>query len=215
MNNEEYVKLIREGHNKLILELWQRVERLLYKMGAAFYLRSKSRCDKAGIVLDDIKQECFFVFLDALEAYKEDQEYLFTTYLSYPFLNHMNQLTGQRTEAQKNMPLNNAVSLDTPVMQESDTPGTIEDLIIDTEALSPIDSAIQEETKWALNNALSGLPKDMERVISYRYMTGHTKTTLDKVAAILGLSRDRARKYEALGLKRLRNNRELRLLYLG
>ncbi len=84
MTNEEMAEMIGKSKNcDLTCELWERVKKLLYKKSMKAYRSLWERFMALGVESDDIKQECYFVFLEALKAYKPP--YKFITYLELPF----------------------------------------------------------------------------------------------------------------------------------
>lgn len=85
LTNEELAEKIQNGDKSLIPILWERTYRILYRMADRTYRDYQKRCELLAIDNEDIRQECYFVFLKALAEYK--QPYKFTTFFKYPFLN--------------------------------------------------------------------------------------------------------------------------------
>lgn len=84
MTNEEMAEIIGKSKDyDLTCELWERVKKLLYKKSMKAYKSLNERFSALGVESEDIKQECYFVFLEALKAYK--QPHKFVTYLELPF----------------------------------------------------------------------------------------------------------------------------------
>ena len=138
MTNEELAIQINKDSPELIPILWERIHKFMYSEARRYYGINKTSCERCGVALDDIKQECYPAFLNALKAYTEQKESSFVSYLKYPFKNAINSLMGQRTEAGKQLPLNNAVSLNKPVNNiECDLEATLLDSLIDENSLEP------------------------------------------------------------------------------
>jgi RNA polymerase primary sigma factor len=97
------------------------------------------------------------------------------------------------------------VSLDDP-LDEGYGENTLEDFLSDTKAPNPAQTVDHHLLKERLTEVLRCLaPRDRE-VIEYRFglRDGHPRT-LDEVAQILGVTRERVRQIEARGLVRLRD----------
>ncbi len=73
MNNEQLASLIQTGNAPELLPiLWERTKRYLYKLAGRAYSAYKESCDRAGIVMDDLRQGCYEAFLQAVGAYKPE-----------------------------------------------------------------------------------------------------------------------------------------------
>ncbi len=84
MTNEAIAEQLQNCYDeKLCMVLWENVKKLLFMKSEKIYFHYKDRFSSLGIELSDIKQECFFVFLKAVEKYHEP--YKFVTFLEYPF----------------------------------------------------------------------------------------------------------------------------------
>ncbi len=84
MTNEEMAEMIEKSKDyDLTCELWERVKKLLYKKSAKSYKSLRERFVALGVEKDDIMQESYFVFLEALKAYKPPLKFI--TYLELPF----------------------------------------------------------------------------------------------------------------------------------
>lgn len=91
MTNEMLADAIKNGGNdELIPDLWERVKKLLYLKCEKYYKALENRFKAMGIEKTDIQQECYFVFLEALRAYRQPCK--FVTFLEFPFKRMMSGL---------------------------------------------------------------------------------------------------------------------------
>ena len=103
------------------------------------------------------------------------------------------------------------VSLDTPIGEEGDT--HLEDLIIDQEAISPYDAAVNSNLVSKIKEVLSSLNQKEEKVLRMRFGIGaKQESTLEEVGNELDVTRERIRQIEAKALGKLKHfNRSKKL----
>ncbi len=211
MTNEQLAGYIQQGDsNELIPILWERVRKLLYMKSEQAYRKHKDKFDQCGIESWDIKQASYEAFLEAVRAYKSDSGLKFTAYLSYPFRNAVNRLTGSRSTRTIHEPLNNSTSLDKPLDSSEGDVITLLDTLYDETSLDfiqHIETASEGETIRAVVDTLA---EQHRQVIALRFFEG---LTLKQSAERLGVSPERVRQREAKALRLLRQNPILRKLW--
>ena len=84
MTNEELVMIIKGGNDELTPSLWERVERFAYVKATDYYYLHTDLCTRAGVTLDDLKQESYFAFMAAVNYYDPDKGFLFLSFMTYP-----------------------------------------------------------------------------------------------------------------------------------
>jgi RNA polymerase primary sigma factor len=96
-----------------------------------------------------------------------------------------------------------AVSLETPISDESDT--ELGHLLEDENAESPVDAASDADMRRQLDDVLQTLDPRERRVVQLRFglLDGHQRT-LDEIARRLGVNREQVRKMERTALDKLR-----------
>ncbi len=96
-----------------------------------------------------------------------------------------------------------AVSLETPISDESDT--ELGHLLEDENAESPADAASDSDMRRQLDDVLQTLDPRERRVVQLRFglVDGHQRS-LDEVARRLGVNREQVRKMERTALEKLR-----------
>ena len=119
MTNEQLAALAQQPENEeLVPLLWEKVKPVLWLKAKQAYNARQSVFQQCGVELWDIRQSCYMVFLSALKGYKPETGIKFNSYLSYPFRTLLAELTGTRSS--KREPLNEAVSLEMPVKDQSE-----------------------------------------------------------------------------------------------
>jgi RNA polymerase primary sigma factor len=95
------------------------------------------------------------------------------------------------------------VSLDKPVGDDSDA-AEFGELIPDEATASPFDAAVESLMHQRLYEVLDNLPYREKRIITLRFgLDGEQPQTLDKVARLFGLTRERTRQIEEAALRKL------------
>ena len=109
-----------------------------------------------------------------------------------------------------------AASLEQPVGDENDS--EFGDFIEDKDAPSPVEMAIQRILQEAIEEVLSELSERQSHILRLRFgLSGHETHTLEEIANIFDLSRERIRQLEKEALRQLRHPRLAHSLrdYLG
>ena len=96
------------------------------------------------------------------------------------------------------------MSLETPVGDEEDS--TLSDFIEDTNAVMPLDAAVQSSLRDGVTKILASLTPREERVLRMRFGIGmSTDHTLEEVGQQFNVTRERIRQIEAKALKKLKH----------
>jgi len=102
------------------------------------------------------------------------------------------------------------ISLERPV---GEADAMLGDFIVDDNAVPPDEAADARYKREILRRLLDGLPERQRRVLELRYgLDGGSGRTLDDVAAMFNLTRERIRQIEIQGLKKLEAMAEARPL---
>lgn len=175
MTNETMAILIQDGDKSLYGALWGRIYRLICKLCNNVCIKHSGRMERLGLEYDDLIQESYFAFLDAVRGYQPDSGYKFTVYLKYPFMTHINELLQFRTTKQRG----NAGMFTIPLQTEIDDTGhTIAELIPDPKAEEVLYSIDVKDWNTALHaaciEAMKELPPPQQKVLQGIYF--HDKT---------------------------------------
>lgn len=201
MTNEQLALDVQDGNRAALTELWGAVRPLLFSLAWKFYIRQgKERCAQRGVALEDLQQETFFALCDAVQAYKPEKGYQFTTYLHYATENRFKACMGIQGKADA---LNHADRLERPLPGEEERQQG--DTIPDEQAqaaLEAVDDASQQEQLQAvLGGALEALPAPQGDVLRLRFACRKTRP---ETAQALGISPQEVRKAEQRALQLLR-----------
>ena len=79
MTNEQLATLSKSGHSEFLSPLWENTHRLIEQM----IWNEFSRLQGAGVDLEDLKQNSFFVVLLAVRYFEPEKGLKFTSYLPY------------------------------------------------------------------------------------------------------------------------------------
>ena len=103
------------------------------------------------------------------------------------------------------------ISLETPVGDEADS--SLGDFIEDTNAILPLDAAVQGNLRDSVTQILSTLTPREERVLRMRFGLGMPGDhTLEEVGQQFSVTRERIRQIEAKALKKLRHPSRARMM---
>lgn len=99
---------------------------------------------------------------------------------------------------------NHIVSLDLPVGEDGST--SLEELIEDSEAVSPREQFENDSTYALLRQEVTRLPSREAKVLTWRYgLDGRPVETLDEVGKRLGITRERVRQLQVKALRKIRS----------
>ncbi len=126
MTNEELVQLIQDGQAEYIPQLWDQVYLFICRMAKK---RLIGEDGYAWQLEDDLVNESYFSFLEAIDGFKPDGGASFLTYLEFHLRNSFNRVLGIRTQKDRRNPMRYAASLDAPIEGAEDL--TLKDMIID------------------------------------------------------------------------------------
>jgi RNA polymerase sigma factor, sigma-70 family len=199
-SNEELAVQAQNGNNKAQNALYEGVKKLLSSMCFKYYINKQATCERAGITIDDLKQEAYFAFLEAVKSYKPESGFMFTTYLNFPVLNVLNKLVGLRG---KTNALNISCSLDAPIGEDSET--TRGDLTPDSNAEADFENLINDlydkQLSIDVENALAQLDEVQREVIHSIFYKGLTN---QKAGLKRNLTGEQVRQIEFKALTALR-----------
>lgn len=198
MTNEELVQEIQAGRKELIETLWEQTERFIGLKAGQYYRLLNG---KRGVTEEDLRQSGFFALVDAADKYDPTGGASFCHFLTFYLHKEFTEAAHLRTDRTKSDPLNDAISLDTPIGEDGDS--SIIDLQEDPQ--DDIEDAEHrlyiEQLREALEAVLDKLQPEIADTIRQRYFQNKT---LKEVAAEKGVSLERIRQREAKGLRILR-----------
>ena len=177
MTTDEIAAAVQAGDAD-ILELWRAVERFVWKMARR---KIASLDGKRGVDVFDLAQVGFISMLEALNRFDAAKGGSFIGQLSMSLKTGFAEATGSRTARAFNEPLDNSISIDTPLTDEENG-DVLGDLIIDPAAELAFDDVAAEKAidavaeadmlcrlHDALENALSTLPQEQADALRTKY----------------------------------------------
>ncbi len=202
-NNRE-----RDGRHYLV-QLWEQNEGLLALMAVRFYAAYPERCARAGLTENDLKQETYFAFLDAVKAFDAKNGYKFVTYLKYPIKNRFETLLG--VNRGKRNPLNECTSLDCPVDGEEGLERS--ELVEDEYQIAALEcveiSLYIEQMHKDLEKAMASLSARERDVLRMKYFKG---LTLQEIGVFRGASRQAIAETASQAIRKMRYPQRMRYL---
>mgnify|MGYP002623111189 CR=1 FL=1 len=216
MTNEELAEKIGSGgNNDLLSVLWEQTRLFFSFCSEKYYRNFRNKCDNAGVVSEDLIQECYFAMLDGIKAYtkrpSEQSENVFLTYCRFPMRNRFAEMLGLRGHDD---PLNSdKIFLDAAIPNSETEKTTWLDILEDPKAEKPFrefeDRIFNNSVRKYIFKLLQDDNSNDYEVIKRRYFKGQT---FKEIAEVFGVSPERARQMEREALARLRECHELQQL---
>jgi len=212
MSNEELVAEIQAGSMELMGQLWDQVAGLI-KWKAKRIMTVLEGCPGRGVEFEDLYQSGYLAMVAAVNTYDPAAGGAFSTWLMYHLKNTFAEATGYRTQKGRQEPLNNYLSLDTPLTDDADSDDLM-DVVADPAGLQWREHL--EESMWrkqlqeAVGAALSTVPEQYREILRLRYWED---MTLEDVGDLRGISKERVRQMENKGIRILRQPKTASQLY--
>ena len=167
--NEELALKIQAGQTGYLPILWEQVQAFVWQQAGRW--RRAWRDGRPWIEADDFYQCGYPALVEAVKTYKQGEGNSFLGWFLLYLRTEFSVEVGCRTVKQRNEPLNNAVSVDTPIGGEDDD-FTIGDTLADpVDRYAPIeDEVCSEQVKPVIAAALDDLPERERQVLNLRYM---------------------------------------------
>lgn len=212
MSNEELVAVIRAGATERMGELWEQVAGLV-KWKANHIMTALEGCGGRGVEFEDLYQSGYLAMVSAVNTYDPAAGCAFSTWFMYHLKNAFAEATGYRTQKGRCEPLNNYLSLDTPLTDDADSDDLM-DVVADPAGLqwreSLEESMWQKQLQEAVGVALSTVPEHYREILRLRYWEN---MTLEDIGDLRGISNERVRQMENKGIRILRQPKTASQLY--
>ena len=212
MSNEELVAEIQAGSMELMGQLWDQVAGLI-KWKAKRIMTVLEGCPGRGVEFEDLCQSGYLAMVAAVDTDDPAAGGTFSTWLMYHLKTAFAEATGYRTQKGRQEPLNNYLSLDTPLTDDADSDDLM-DVVADPAGLQWRECL--EESMWrkqlqeAVGAALSTVPEQYREILRLRYWED---MTLEDVGDLRGISKERVRQMENKGIRILRQPKTASQLY--
>lgn len=198
MTNEELALKIQNGDNAVIPQLWEQVERFIYKLA----LKWAGAYNRPDITAEDLYQSGYFALLDAVQRFEYGRGD-FLSVLSFSLKNAFSDALKWRINRHPQDASFYCVSLNAPVQGAEDA--TLEDNIPDDhDAFEDVEERLyQQQAAVVLRKAVGSIPERQSVGISLYYLQGKTQR---ETAEQLNVSGSRAQQIIKEGLKSLRKS---------
>lgn len=212
MSNEELVAEIQAGSVELMGQLWDQVTGLV-NWKANHIMTALEGCRGRGVEFEDLYQSGYLAMVAAVNTYDPVAGSAFSTWFMYHLKNAFAEATGYRTKKGRQEPLNNYLSLDTPLTDDADSDDLM-DVVADPAGLQWRESL--EESMWrkqlqeAVGAALSTVPEHYREILRLRYWENMTR---EDIGNLRGISNERVRQMENKGIRILRQPKTASKLY--
>ena len=205
MSNEELAQRIQQGERDLILPLWEQVQRYAHNRAYKWFRATNGR---GGQTVQDLEQEAFLALLEALEGWDEKAG-KFLTWYDLRLKAAFTAATAQRTQRDRKDPLQDCLSLDTPLTDREGDPFTLGGTIPDPRAEEDMEAVAERDLQAGVRRVVDSLSEEQRRVILLRYYHDMTR---EQTAQRLHLTRARAAAIESKALRLLRHPVNSRVL---
>ncbi len=168
------------------------------------------RYRRCGVPMEDLVNEGVLGMLRALETYDPDRGIRFCTYAWHWIRQAIQHAIADQSRLMR-VPKDNrearrvpekVVSLDAELPDEDRRLG---DLLDDRRGPSPVEGAHESLMAEAINDALNRLPHREAEILRLRFgLTDGRRHTLDEIAPMFGVTRERVRQLQNMALARLR-----------
>jgi RNA polymerase sigma factor (sigma-70 family) len=163
-------------------------------------------CPGRGVEFEDLYQTGYLAMVAAVDTYDPAAGGVFSTWLMYHLKNAFAEATGYRTKRDHRDPLNNSISLDTPLSDEAGSDDLME-VVADPSGenglISAEDALYRAQLHDAMEKALSAIPEQYADALRLRYFDG---LTLEGAGEVRGVSGERIRGLENKGIRLLRRS---------
>lgn len=206
--NEQLAIAIQQGDTGKTVQLWENTCKLLYKLADEIYIKYENRFISSGVTAEDLKQECYFVFLDMVNAYKPEKEYKFTSYAGLQFKCRLRLLLGI-CNGKDIAPLNSARSFDEIITESKGENITLFDTLEDETAAQDFENSENRiyngELARQLESFMTRWLNDTQfKVITYKRIN---KLTHKQISQKTGLTVSQIIAADTKGMQKLKNHK--------
>lgn len=209
ISNEQLAIEIKAGNPDLLITLWEQVKPFICKQARRWI---SSFNGLHGIEHDDLINAGYFAMLQTIENFDDKRhEVSFIGLLSFYLKKQFSSVYGTQSAAGKNDAIHISVSLDTPVVDDDDTP--LSELIPDKNSHMPFEQIVQRDYNaylhCVLDTILDTLPTPYREIIMLRY---YENQDIPTVAATIGMTEKEARAAEKKAMRLMRTPSNIAIL---
>lgn len=174
MSENDLIHAAKRGDTTALLELWETWKRFIY-LKCVRYMQ-----EGAPYTMDDIMQTAFIGFSKGVELYDTAEKCGLMTYALYHIKNAIRRdLLGIGL---KKNPLDNAVSLDTPLQHDDDL--LLSDTIEDKDTINIEEYIIWQDAGVIIHKAVEQLNQEQQELIRLRFYEGLQYNHISKITGL-------------------------------
>lgn len=210
MTNEEIVKAIQAGESDLIGQLWDQCSPFIRKQAGRWKRAWENRTD---IDVDDLVQVGYFAICSAVRGWDADKGSSFLNYLEWYLKTEFATACSCRNTASRADPIYSALRFESSVSGDTDGLTVADTLGEDCPELEAIEEKdYREYIAKVVREAVARLPENYRKAVEAHFLYGEPYTT---IAENMGVSKQWAHQLGQCGLRKMRENAELKKLYFG
>ena len=202
--NEALAERAKAGDGDALAALWMQNRGLLGMMGRRCFFLYEQQAKAAGITLEDVEQEGYFIVRLTVKRYDPNRG-AFTTALWHSAKGHLQRLFGMHKAGGRGDLMNGADSLDAPLAADDDEGNALSELVPDPAAEAALLDTDERLYTQQLHNDLEAtmeqIPTRQAEILRKVYWQGYS---FRQLAESMGCSTDKARATEYAALAALR-----------
>lgn len=157
------IDLAKNGDTEALDYFFQKYQPIMYWKATQYFLQGAER--------DDLLQEAMIGLFKAIRDFSPDKEASFRTFAEI-CINRQLLSAVKRSARQKNQPLNQSLSLDTPMTEEHGLDWTLLDVISEQAAQTPEDYLLKSEDRIDIAERLEKVTSPFEKEVLRCYLEG-------------------------------------------
>lgn len=157
------IDLAKNGDTEALDYFFQKYQPIMYWKATQYFLQGAER--------DDLLQEAMIGLFKAIRDFSPDKEASFRTFAEI-CINRQLLSAVKRSARQKNQPLNQSLSLDTPMTEEHGLDWTLLDVISEQAAQTPEDYLLKSEDRIDIAERLEKVTSSFEKEVLRCYLEG-------------------------------------------
>lgn len=163
MNEMDLLTLARGGSTDALEYFFDKYQSIVYWKATQYFLQGAER--------EDLIQEGMIGLFKAIRDFNPEREASFKSFAEI-CINRQLLSAVKRGSRKKNNPLNQSISLDTPVSSDGELDWTLIDVISEKQAETPEDFLIKNEDFTSVVKKLESLTSEFERDVLKQYLEG-------------------------------------------
>lgn len=163
IEDKNKIELAKNGDKEALDYFFQKYQPIMYWKATQYFLQGAER--------DDLLQEAMIGLFKAIRDYSPNKDASFRTFAEI-CINRQLLSAVKRSARKKNQPLNQSLSLDTPMTEEHGPDWTLLDVISEQSAQTPEDYLLKNEDQIDISKRLDSVTSPFEKEVLRCYLEG-------------------------------------------